>query len=243
MYGSESDMIRLDMSEFGEAHTVSKLVGAPPGFVGHESEGQLTGRLRSKPYSLVLLDEIEKAHSDIFNLFLQLFEDGRLTDAQGRTADGRNSIFILTSNAATELLEDHTQGMGFQSRTVTEEEGKQEVMGVLRKIFSPEFLNRIDNIVFFGHLEPDQVRAIVRMQIDQLAKLVQDQHGVTLQVEDSAVDLICEKGYVREYGARSIQRTIQRLVTEPLSRKILEGLRGAVRVRTENGEIVLEPAG
>lgn len=240
LFGSEQDLIRLDMSEFMEAHSVAKLIGAPPGYVGYEEEGQLTGALRRKPYSAVLLDEIEKAHPRIFDLFLQLFDDGRLTDAQGRLADGKNAIFIMTSNVATELLQKR-QPLGFHTKLAPTEDLKPKLMAELRQTFRPEFLNRLDEVIVFQHLSPEHIRAIARLQLDTLSAQLEQQHGLTLVVEESALDIICDQGYNETYGARPLERAIERLVAKPLSALILEGVGDTIRVTGVQGEISLVP--
>ena len=234
LFGSEKDMIRLDMTEFMEAHSVSKLIGAPPGYVGYQEEGQLTGALRRKPYAVVLIDEIEKAHANIFDLFLQLFDEGRLTDAQGRLADGRNAIFILTSNVGSELVEKHPMGFARDD----EESFRQEVLARLRQTFRPEFLNRLDEIVVFRRLRPEHVQAIAQRQVDELAERLQARHGVTLRVEEKALALICEAGYSKKYGARHLRRAFERLLTKPLSALVLEESGGTIVARAEGERIV-----
>lgn len=236
LFGSEQELIRLDMSEFMEPHSVARLIGAPPGYVGYEEEGQLSGALRRKPYAVVLLDEIEKAHSHVYDLFLQLFDDGRLTDAQGRLADGSNAIFILTSNVATELI--RRQPVGFQTRHLAAEPDHRRVLeGELRKTFRPEFLNRIDEIVVFQPLTQEQTLAIARLQLEQLVRQLREQHGLTLIVEDIALERIAAEGYSEQYGARPLERAIERLVKQPLSNLILSGAKGTVRVIAD-GKIV-----
>lgn len=234
--GSEQESIRFDMSEFMEAHSVAKLIGAPPGYVGYAEGGALTEALRRKPYAVVLLDEIEKAHPHIFDLFLQLFDDGRLTDAQGRVADGKNAIFIMTSNAAAESLKKRP-AIGFQLPGAKPEDIKHTIMADLEKTFRPEFLNRLDEVIVFHHLKLEQVRAIARLNMDKLSTQLQQQHGVPLLFEESALDLICQEGYHAEYGARHLQRTIERLLTRPLSELILKGVRSSIRISAEGGKI------
>jgi len=218
LFGSENDMIRLDMSEFMEKHSVSKLIGAPPGYVGYEEEGQLTGRLRRKPYSVVLLDEIEKAHPEIFDLFLQVFDDGRLTDSKGRTVDAKNAIFILTSNVGTELYQ--RERLGF--RGVAGKEIKEEIVAQLRKWFRPEFLNRLDEVILFQPLGADALSRIAHNLLAALRKRLED-HGIVFDIEDEALKLICREGYDPLNGARPLARTIDRLITKPLSDKMIAG--------------------
>lgn len=239
LFGSEQSLIRFDMSEFMEAHSTAKLLGAPPGYVGYEGEGQLTGPLRRKRYAVVLLDEIEKAHSRIFDLFLQLFDDGRITDAQGRLVDGKNAIFIMTSNIATELVEKR-RPMGFPAQDLLPEDPKPKITAELRQTFRPEFLNRLDDIVLFNRLTPHHIRQIARLQLDQLTAHLQAQHGLTLTIEESALDLICTAGYNEAYGARPLERMIEQQVAQPLSEKILLGDLQPVRLINQSGKIVLQ---
>jgi ATP-dependent Clp protease ATP-binding subunit ClpC len=213
LFGSEKEMIRFDMSEYMEKHTVSKLIGAPPGYVGYEEEGQLTSKLRSKPYSVVLLDEVEKAHPDVWNVFLQLFDEGRLTDSKGRTIDGRNAIFIMTSNLPPE------NRMGFKVDATSIEE--EQTLSTVRKSFRPEFLNRIDKIIIFKHLSRDIIKDIVKQQLKFFSGQMSKEYGISLSFSGEILDLIVEAGYSQINGAREIQRTIERLIKEPLSEDIL----------------------
>ena len=215
LFGDENAMVRFDMSEFGERHTVSRLVGAPPGYVGYGEAGQLTERVRRNPYSVVLLDEVEKAHPDVFNLLLQVLDDGRLTDGQGRMVDFRNTVIIMTSNLGSEFLASKGGAMGFVSKA---DEGngfgsqkalRDRVLGRLRETMRPEFLNRIDEIVLFRKLDHAQLRRIVRLMLNQTESRLQSQ-GITLEVSETAVDWIAERGYEPEYGARPMRRVIQR---------------------------------
>lgn len=213
LFGSEREMIRLDMSEYQEKHTVSKLIGAPPGYIGYEEEGQLTGKLRNKPYSVVLLDEIEKAHPEVLDIFLQLFDEGRLTDSKGRTIDGRNVIFIMTSNLPSE------NRMGFKVGATSIEE--KQTLATVRKSFRPEFLNRIDKIIIFKHLTTDIIKEIVKQQLDIFYRQMSKEYGISLSFSEEILDLIAEAGYSERNGAREIQRTIEQLIKEPLSEDIL----------------------
>ncbi|MGB9033929.1 MAG: AAA family ATPase, partial [Paeniglutamicibacter sp.] len=211
LFGDESAMVRFDMSEFGERHTVSRLVGAPPGYVGYDEAGQLTERVRRRPYSVVLLDEVEKAHPDVFNLLLQVLDDGRLTDGQGRTVDFRNTVIIMTSNLGSEFLASRGAPLGFgsDSGTGSERELRAKVMGRLRETMRPEFLNRIDETVLFRKLEAEQLREIVRMQLRRTeARLAA--HGIGLAVDEAAVGWIAEAGHEPEFGARPLRRVIAR---------------------------------
>jgi ATP-dependent Clp protease ATP-binding subunit ClpC len=216
LFGDEKAMLRFDMSEFGERHTVSRLVGAPPGYVGYDEAGQLTEHVRRNPYSVVLLDEIEKAHPDVFNLLLQVLDDGRLTDGQGRTVDFRNTVVIMTSNIGSEVLASRSGALGFTADLDGANNGfgsekalRDRVMGKLREAMRPEFLNRIDEVVLFRKLEPAQLRRIVRLLLNQTeARLAAQGHD--LSVSEEAVDWIAENGYEPEYGARPLRRLIQR---------------------------------
>ncbi|MET4782452.1 ATP-dependent Clp protease ATP-binding subunit [Glaciihabitans sp. UYNi722] len=216
LFGDDKAMLRFDMSEFGERHTVSRLVGAPPGYVGYDEAGQLTERIRRNPYSVVLFDEIEKAHPDVFNLLLQVLDDGRLTDGQGRTVDFRNAVIIMTSNLGSEFLASRGGALGFVASTenaankvIAEKELRNRVMGKLREAMRPEFLNRIDEIVLFRKLETEQLHDIVRLLIRSTeARLAA--RNIELTVSEEAIDWIAEHGYEPEYGARPLRRVIQR---------------------------------
>ncbi len=221
LFGSENEMIRLDMSEYMEKFNVSKLIGAPAGYVGHEEEGYFTNRLRRKPYSVVLLDEIEKAHPEVLDIFLQVFDEGRLTDAKGRTIDANNAIFIMTSNIGTDL---YTRGhMGFKRSTDKEvQDEKKHIITDLRNSFRPEFLNRLDDIIVFRALEAEDISRIALNLIAALQKRLEER-DVRLQFSDEALNLICREGYDPANGARPLARAIERLVAKPLSEKILGG--------------------
>ncbi|HEV2662605.1 MAG TPA: ATP-dependent Clp protease ATP-binding subunit, partial [Ktedonobacteraceae bacterium] len=221
VFGSDDHLIRVDMSEYMEKHAVSRMVGAPPGYVGYDQEGQLTGKLRRRPHCVVLLDEVEKAHPEVFDLFLQVFDAGRLTDAQGHTVDAQHAIWIMTSNVGTEML-GRSMPSGFRAsmKGTGEEMQRDRLMDRLRETFRPEFLNRIDDVVIFHPLEPQQVRSIALLQLNDLAARLLDQ-GLTLHTEDSAVDLLCKEGFSQTQGARPLRRSIERLLTVPLSMRIL----------------------
>ncbi|HEV7167136.1 MAG TPA: ATP-dependent Clp protease ATP-binding subunit [Micrococcaceae bacterium] len=211
LFGDETAMVRFDMSEFGERHTVSRLVGAPPGYVGYDEAGQLTERVRRNPYSVVLLDEVEKAHPDVFNLLLQVLDDGRLTDGQGRTVDFRNAVIIMTSNLGSEFLATRGAALGFNAGSAVGDEKalRDRVMGRLRETMRPEFLNRIDEIVLFRKLEPEQLQRIVRLQLRKTEARLASQ-DMLLEVTGEAVGWIAERGYEPEFGARPLRRLIQR---------------------------------
>jgi ATP-dependent Clp protease ATP-binding subunit ClpC len=234
-------MVRLDMSEYQERHTVSRLVGAPPGYVGHEEAGQLTEVVRRHPYSLLLLDEVEKAHPDVFNILLQVLDDGRLTDSQGRTVDFTNTVVVMTSNLGSDVIIRRGAGIGFGSggSEADEEARREQVLRPLREHFRPEFLNRIDEIVVFRQLSGEQLRQITSLLLDQTRRMVRAQ-DITVDFTDAAVDWIAERGYQPEYGARPLRRTIQREVDNQLSRLLLDGrIRegGRVTVDVEDGRL------
>ncbi|WP_329222323.1 ATP-dependent Clp protease ATP-binding subunit [Streptomyces sp. NBC_01485] len=241
LFGSEERMVRLDMSEYQERHTVSRLVGAPPGYVGHEEAGQLTEVVRRHPYSLLLLDEVEKAHPDVFNILLQVLDDGRLTDAQGRTVDFTNTVIVMTSNLGSEAITRRGAGLGFGSwgADADEEARREQILRPLREHFRPEFLNRIDEIVVFRQLTGEQLRRITDLLLEKTRRLVHAR-GITVEFGDTAVDWLAERGYQPEYGARPLRRTIQREVDNELSRLLLDGRVAQgdrVRVEVEDGRL------
>jgi ATP-dependent Clp protease ATP-binding subunit ClpC len=216
LFGSDELMVRFDMSEFQERHTVSRLVGAPPGYVGYEEAGQLTEQVRRRPYSVLLFDEIEKAHADVFNILLQILDDGRLTDAQGRTVDFKHSVVIMTSNLGADRIQQYArQGGDF-------DELKDDLMEVLRQSFRPEFINRIDEIIVFRALTDEQLAEITKLLLDRLVRRMRAQR-IELEFTDDAVQLLAREGFDPEYGARPLRRTIQRLVENELSRMVLDG--------------------
>lgn len=229
MFGDEKAMVRFDMSEYMEKHTVSRLVGSPPGYVGFEEGGQLTEAVRTKPYSVVLFDEIEKAHPDVFNILLQILEDGRVTDSQGKTVDFKNTVVIMTSNVGARLITEKQKGLGF-SQAVTEkateeadfEKTKELVMGELKSLFRPEFLNRVDDIIVFHKLTKADTAKIARKMLTSLEKKLCDM-DIAMTFTDAAVEAIAEKGYDPDYGARPLRRVIQNQVEDPISEKMLEG--------------------
>ncbi|MET8243755.1 ATP-dependent Clp protease ATP-binding subunit [Streptomyces sp. NPDC005202] len=224
LFGSEDRMVRLDMSEYQERHTVSRLVGAPPGYVGHEEAGQLTEVVRRHPYSLLLLDEVEKAHPDVFNILLQVLDDGRLTDSQGRTVDFTNTVIVMTSNLGSDLIIRRGASIGFgMGGTEADEEARREqILRPLREHFRPEFLNRIDEIVVFRQLTTEQLRQITNLLLERTRRLLHAQ-GITVGFTDAAVDWLAQRGHQPEYGARPLRRTIQREVDNQLSRLLLDG--------------------
>ena len=220
LFDDEDMMTRIDMSEYQEKHSVSRLVGAPPGYVGYEEGGQLTEAVRRKPYSVVLFDEIEKAHHDVFNILLQVLDDGRLTDNKGRFVNFKNTIIIMTSNMGSLFIRDNFSRMNNTNREEIIEKTKVEVLEMLKENIRPEFLNRIDEIIMFTPLDKDEIKSIVRLQISQVQKMLSS-NGVTLEVTDSAIEKLCNDGYDPEFGARPVKRTIQRMVLNQLSKDIL----------------------
>ncbi|MFD1829373.1 ATP-dependent Clp protease ATP-binding subunit [Streptomyces desertarenae] len=240
LFGTDDRMVRLDMSEYQERHTVSRLVGAPPGYVGHEEAGQLTEAVRRHPYSLLLLDEVEKAHPDLFNILLQVLDDGRLTDSQGRTVDFTNTVIVMTSNLGSEAITGRGGALGFASAAAgaeaDEDARRERVLRPLREHFRPEFLNRIDEIVVFRRLSDEQLRRITDMLLDETRRRVHAQ-DVEIEFTPQAVDWLARHGYQPEYGARPLRRTIQREVDNPLSRMLLGGqLAPHTRLRVDVGE-------
>ncbi|HMP93577.1 MAG TPA: AAA family ATPase [Phnomibacter sp.] len=215
-------MARIDMSEYQEKHTVSRLVGAPPGYVGYDEGGQLTEAVRRKPYSVVLLDEIEKAHPDVWNVMLQVLDDGRLTDNKGRTVNFRNTIIIMTSNIGSDLIQAQFERVTEDTVEEATAKAKAEVMHLLRQTIRPEFLNRVDDILMFQPLMMQQIRNIVHIQLDNLKKLVM-QNGIQLHFSEYSVDYLAENGYDPQYGARPLKRLIQKEIVNPLSKRLLMG--------------------
>ncbi|MBF4581507.1 ATP-dependent Clp protease ATP-binding subunit [Curtobacterium sp. VKM Ac-2865] len=242
LFGDESAMLRFDMSEFGERHTVSRLVGAPPGYVGYDEAGQLTERVRRNPYSVILLDEVEKAHPDVFNLLLQVLDDGRLTDGQGRTVDFRNTVVIMTSNIGSEFLASRSGALGFSASAdggYGDDDLRNRVMGKLRESMRPEFINRIDEIVLFRKLDRTQLRSIVSLLLAEssMRLIAQD---MVLAVDEAAVDWLAEHGYEPEYGARPLRRLIQREVDDRVATLVVEGAVQAgdtVRITVADGSL------
>jgi ATP-dependent Clp protease ATP-binding subunit ClpC len=233
LFGSSERMIRFDMSEFQERHTVSRLVGAPPGYVGYEEAGQLTDAVRRTPYAVVLLDEIEKAHQDVFNVLLQLLDDGRLTDAQGRTVDFKNTIVIMTSNLGSDLMIGSGGRIGFGERGEGPADSslRDRVMRRLRDNLRPEFINRIDEIIVFRQLGADQLREITDLLLEETRRRLHAQ-DVTVEFDTAAVDWLAERGFQPDFGARPLSRTIQREVDNRLSRRLLDGsLHGGQHVK------------
>ncbi len=222
LFNDENALVRIDMSEYQERHAVSRLIGAPPGYVGYDEGGQLTEKVRRKPYSVVLLDEIEKAHPDVFNILLQVLDDGRLTDNKGRTADFTNTIIIMTSNLGSHIISERLSGMTDKNREAVFEATRIEVMAMLRQTIRPEFLNRIDELIMFKPLTEEEIIQIVRLQLDHLAGMLL-KNDIKITVTNEAIKLIAAEGFDPQYGARPVKRVIQRKVLNVLSKKILSG--------------------
>ena len=251
LFGKADAIIRIDMSEYMEKHTVSRMVGAPPGYVGYDEGGQLTEQVRRKPYSIVLLDEIEKAHSDVFNLLLQVMDEGRLTDGNGNTIDFRNTVIIMTSNCGTKQIRDFGGGIGFQSQTdttVSKRQNRDIVRKALQKQFAPEFINRLDNIIYFDHLMQDDLQRIVDIELRPLLERVREM-GHTLEVTPEARELLGRRGYDMQFGARPLKRAIQDLLEDPLCEALMEAPSGSPEgerhlhlkaVVDESGNVIIE---
>lgn len=222
LFNDENLITRIDMSEYQERHSVSRLVGAPPGYIGYEEGGQLTEAVRRKPYSVVLLDEIEKAHPDVFNILLQVLDDGRLTDNKGRTADFRNTILIMTSNAGSAIIQDNLSRLTDKNREELLEKTRTEVFELLKSNIRPEFLNRIDEIIMFHPLTMENVKDILKLQIDGIKAMLEEK-GVRLEFTPYAMDYLSNKGYDPSYGARPIKRLLQRELVNELAKALLGG--------------------
>ena len=220
LFNDDSMMTRIDMSEYQEKFSVSRLIGAPPGYVGYDEGGQLTEAVRRKPYSVVLFDEIEKAHPDVFNILLQVLDDGRLTDNKGRTVNFKNTIIIMTSNLGSQYIQQQFENINASNRNAVVEETKTQVMEMLKKTIRPEFLNRIDEIIMFQPLSKAEIADVVRLQMNAVSKMLEPQ-GFTLRVTDAAIDYLADVGFDPEFGARPVKRAIQRYVLNDMSKRIL----------------------
>ena len=219
----DDSLIRIDMSEYMEKFAISRLIGAPPGYVGYEEGGQLTEKVRRKPYAVILLDEIEKAHPDVFNILLQILDDGFITDSLGRKIDFRNTIIIMTSNIGARQLKDFGGGVGFGTATKAaqaDEHAKSVIEGALKKSFAPEFLNRIDDVIIFNALEREDIHAIIDIELDKLLSRISDL-GYTLDLSEKAKDYIADKGFDKKYGARPLKRAIQKYIEDALAEEIV----------------------
>jgi ATP-dependent Clp protease ATP-binding subunit ClpC len=247
LFDSEDALVRIDMSEYMEKFAVSRLVGAPPGYVGYEEGGQLTEKVRRKPYSIVLLDEIEKAHPDVFHLLLQVLDDGVLTDSFGRRVDFKNTIVIMTSNIGSRQLKDFGQGVGFNTgakKTAKIDYARGVIEGALKKAFAPEFLNRIDDVVIFDPLDRDDIHKIIDIELNYLFKRVKGL-GFPMEVTEKAKDFIVEKGWDEQYGARPLKRAIQKYIEDPLAEEIIktklaEGDKISVDYKDEDTELKID---
>lgn len=248
MFGDEKALIKIDMSEFMERHNVSRLVGAPPGYIGYEEGGQLTEAVRRKSYSVILLDEIEKAHPEAFNMLLQILDDGYLSDAKGRRVDFRNTIIIMTSNVGAEFINRSMVTLGFRQKGDTDktaktdyDEMKSKVMEELKRMFRPEFLNRVDDIIVFHALRQPEIRQIVNLLLRRVQNQLVEQQ-ITLEITEAAMDWIAEKGYDKTYGARPLRRVIQNEIEDKLAEGLLSGSvlpNHRVLVETKDAELVI----
>ena len=243
MFGSENALIRVDMSEFMEKHTVSKLIGSPPGYVGYDEGGQLSEKVRRNPYSVILFDEVEKAHPDVFNVLLQVLDDGHITDSTGRVVDFKNTVIIMTSNAGAENIVE-PKSLGFMSgvdEKQKHENMKGKVMDEVKRIFKPEFINRIDDIIVFHALTKDQIGNIVDILIGNVNKRIMEQMKLSIELDDEAKKFLVDKGYDAKYGARPLRRAIQNEIEDVLAEKILEGkIKQGNRVRVTMKESKLD---
>ncbi|MEO6263849.1 MAG: AAA family ATPase, partial [Luteimonas sp.] len=241
LFDSSDAMVRIDMSEFMEKHSVARLIGAPPGYVGYEEGGYLTEAVRRRPYSVILLDEVEKAHSDVFNILLQVLDDGRLTDGQGRTVDFRNTVIVMTSNLGSQMIQELAESSGAADDSAEAyTHMKAAVMGVVQAHFRPEFINRLDDIVVFHPLDKAQIREIARIQLRGLEKRL-GERGIRIELEDKAYALLSDVGFDPVYGARPLKRAIQQQLENPLASRILSGEFGngdVVHVDAEGGQLV-----
>jgi len=223
LFDSPDALVRIDMSEYMEKFAISRLIGAPPGYVGYEEGGQLTEKIRRKPYAVVLLDEIEKAHPDVFNMLLQILDDGYITDSLGRKIDFRHTIIIMTSNIGSRQLKDFGQGVGFGTNSKKDQadaNAKSVIENALKKSFAPEFLNRIDDVIIFNALERKDIHAIIDIELEKLLSRISDL-GYQLKLSDDAKDFIVDKGFDRQYGARPLKRAIQKYIEDALAEEIV----------------------
>jgi ATP-dependent Clp protease ATP-binding subunit ClpB len=222
LFNDEQALVRIDMSEYQERHSVSRLIGAPPGYVGYDEGGQLTEAVRRKPYSVVLLDEIEKAHPDVFNILLQVLDDGRLTDNKGRVVNFKNTIIIMTSNIGSNIIQENFTDMDEDNHDEVVAKTKNELFELLRKTIRPEFLNRIDEIIMFTPLSRDEITDIVRLQFKHLQDTLAEM-GITIDASEEALDWLAQLGYDPQFGARPLKRVIQKKILNELSKEILAG--------------------
>jgi ATP-dependent Clp protease ATP-binding subunit ClpC len=246
MFGSEDSLIRVDMSEYQEKHSISKLVGAPPGYVGYEEGGLLTEKVKNKPYSVILFDEVEKAHKDVFTILLQILDDGHVTDSLGRKINFKNTLIILTSNLGVKKLQDFGTGIGFSNNTYSNEEAKKQVlMKEMKNFFSPEFLNRIDDTIVFNSLSQEDIKKITKIELDKLTtRLVDLNYKITY--DDTLVEYLAKIGFDELYGARPLKRAIQDKVEDLLSEEVLTGklIEGKTyTMKVEDDNIILKKKG
>jgi ATP-dependent Clp protease ATP-binding subunit ClpB len=220
LFDDDNMMTRIDMSEYQEKFSVTRLIGSPPGYIGYEEGGQLTEAIRRKPYSVVLFDEIEKAHPDVFNILLQVLDDGRLTDNKGRVVDFKNTIIIMTSNLGSQLIREKTESLSASNREQVLEDTRKSVFELLKQVIKPEFLNRIDDLIMFTPLAEAEIAQIVRLQVEGVAKMLKN-NGIDLQLTPKAIDPIAAEGFDPQFGARPIKRALQRLLLNELSNKII----------------------
>ena len=244
LFGDENAMIRLDMSEYMEPHSVSKLIGSPPGYVGYDDGGQLTEQVRRKPYSIILFDEIEKAHPDVFNMLLQILEDGRLTDSNGRVVSFKNTVIIMTSNTGARNIVERKQ-LGFVNKQKAEEDyekTKEEVMSELKKMFRPEFLNRLDEIIVFKKLDTESIEKITSLMLDKFKKRV-EKKNMKITISDDVIKYIAKVGYDETYGARPLRRAIQSNIEDKFAEAILDKKikeKDNVKISLKDGKITIE---
>ena len=234
LFDTEEALVRIDMSEFMEKHSVSRLVGAPPGYVGYEEGGYLTEAVRRKPYSVILLDEVEKAHPDVFNILLQVLDDGRLTDGQGRTVDFKNTVVIMTSNLGSDVIQDTHDDSQY-------DEMKQRVMGVVSQHFRPEFINRVDDLVVFHPLGKEQIKSIAKIQLASLRQRLIEK-GYKLELSGAAMDKLADAGFDPVYGARPLKRAIQTQIENPLAQQLLSGVlmpESTIRIEVRDDELII----
>jgi ATP-dependent Clp protease ATP-binding subunit ClpC len=223
LFGDQDALVQIDMSEYMEKHAVSRLVGAPPGYVGYEEGGQLTEKVRRRPYSVILLDEIEKAHPEIFNILLQIMEDGKLTDSYGRHVDFRNTILIMTSNVGAKLIKDSGSiGFGKRSEDATYADLKRKLTAKMEEEFRPEFIARLDDVIVFHHLNKDDISKIVHLEIAQVSKRLREKQ-ISLEISEDGINFLMEKGTNLDMGARPLRRAVERYIEDPLSEEILRG--------------------
>ncbi len=240
LFDDENAMVRIDMSEYMEKFSVSRLIGAPPGYVGYEEGGQLTEAVRRRPYSVVLLDEIEKAHPDVFNILLQVLDDGRLTDSKGRVVNFKNTIIIMTSNLGTELIQDRLEHLTSSNRDMVMDRLKDEIFELLKKRLRPEFLNRIDDIIVFKPLTKEDIHQIALLQLEKIRKKMKE-NGIDIEVNQNALDLIASIGFDPQFGARPLKRALQKHIVDKLALLVLEGKFGSgdkILIDAQNGEFV-----